>query len=1417
MSNGTGRFPFPVGVGGRLVLCLGAASALLTPDPAWAREQAAPVRRVRVIDAKLGVASPAHVAYSPRANAFVVLGANGADGLLAADLRVVTLSGEPGSTVRTAATLTDPAAMAFDAKRARLLILEPRRNALVAIPARPDGGFDLKRLVRFDAGQFGLQDPQGATVDPASGRLFVLDGAGPRLVLIEPDEEGSFRTATVSRLELGQLGAVHPRGLAFDPTTRHLHVLVPAQRRLYELTEAGAVVATRSLADLGLVDPCGMTFAPSGDLTDDPRQVSLYVADAGRAFGARTGAGSRPGGIVELSLVAAPTPAAAAFASNLVATTLTSAFVPPSPDPSGICYMPLSGVLRIADGEVDEMPIYAGANVFETTLGGSLLNTANTLAFSSEPVGVTLNPSNQHLFYSDDAQKRVWEINPGPDGLYHTSDDIRTSFSTTLFGSIDPEDLVYDPSAGVLFIIDGLNSEVYRVSPGPNGVFEGVPPSGDDLVTQFDTAVHGITDPEGITLNTDNGNLYMVGQTQSVVAEVTKSGALVQTIDISAASSHKAAGLAYAPGSLDASVKNLYIVDRGVDNNTDPNENDGKMYEMTLFVGPPINTAPVVSAGPNQTITLPSSVTLDGTVSDDGLPNPTLTTTWSQVSGPGTVSFADPSLVDTTASFSVSGMYVLRLSADDSLLSSSDDVTITVNPVGQFTTEVRIGVGVDDAEERPGGTVSRTSTDLELVYTIEGPTAGNGTVGLRFVGVPIPNGVTILNAWVQFETDEVSTGAVTLAIQGEAADNAPGFAFSAFNISSRPRTSASTSWSPPDWTSAGAQGPNQRTSTIAPVIQEIVNRPGWTDGNALVLIVSGADTTNRIALAFEGRPASAPLLHVDYTTGPPPNQAPLVSAGLDQTITFPSSATLDGTVSDDGLPDPPAALTTTWSKVSGPGTVTFGDASAVDTTASFSTTGVYTLQLSADDGFFSIVDGVVIVVNVAGNVPPTVSAGIDQIVTLPASASLDGAVSDDGLPNPPGALTTTWSQVSGPGTAGFADPSAVDTTASFSTNGVYTLRLTANDGAVGIFDDVVITVNAAPTVSAGTDQLITLPASASLDGTVSDDGLPGPLTTTWSKVSGPGSVSFGNANAVDTTATFSTTGGYTLRLTANDGSVAVFDDVVITVNAAPTVSAGNDQTITLPASASLDGSASDDGGPGPLTTTWSKVSGPGTVTFGNANAVDTTASFSFNGIYTLRLTANDGAVSASDDVVITVFNPGGVIAFERRVAANSDDAEEKAGSVSTAGRDLDLGLEGGVSQMVGIRFNGVDVPRGAPIVKAWVQFKADKLDSLAASLLIQGQAANNAPTFAKSTYNILLRPRTAALVNWVPPKWTVVGQVGPAQQTSNLAAVIQEIVNRPGWVAGNSLVLIITGTGHREAEAYDGDQAGAAVLHVEHR
>ncbi|MEX2137781.1 MAG: DNRLRE domain-containing protein [Pirellulales bacterium] len=290
-------------------------------------------------------------------------------------------------------------------------------------------------------------------------------------------------------------------------------------------------------------------------------------------------------------------------------------------------------------------------------------------------------------------------------------------------------------------------------------------------------------------------------------------------------------------------------------------------------------------------------------------------------------------------------------------------------------------------------------------------------------------------------------------------------------------------------------------------------------------------------------------------TYPSGNQAPVVNAGGDQSVTLSAGATLDGTVSDDGLPNPPGSVTTTWSKFSGPGVVTFANASAIDTSASFSAGGTYVLRLSANDGALNGSDDIQIVVTAPVNQAPVVNAGTDQSVTLSAGATLDGTVSDDGLPNPPGAVTTTWSLVSGPGVVTFADASAVDTTASFSDAGTYLLRLTANDGELVASDDVEILVtappvNQAPVVDAGADQSVAISTGASLDGTVSDDGLPNPpgaVTTTWSVVSGPGVVTFADTSAIDTTASFSAAGAYVLRLTANDAELVAADDIAVSV------------------------------------------------------------------------------------------------------------------------------------------------------------------------------------------------------------------------------------------------------------------------------
>jgi hypothetical protein len=340
------------------------------------------------------------------------------------------------------------------------------------------------------------------------------------------------------------------------------------------------------------------------------------------------------------------------------------------------------------------------------------------------------------------------------------------------------------------------------------------------------------------------------------------------------------------------------------------------------------------------------------------------------------------------------------------------------------------------------------------------------------------------------------------------------------------------------------------------------------------------------------------------------------------------------------------------------------------------------------------------------------------------------------------------------------------------------------------------------------------------------------VTAAWTKVTGPGTVSFADAAAASTTATFTAAGSYVLRLTANDGALQASDEVTVTVaddgtgpaNAAPVVGAGDDVSVTRPDAATLAGSVTDDGLPDPpgvVTAGWSKVSGPGTVTFANANDASTTATFSAAGSYVLRLTGDDGALQGTDDVAITVSDPApppGAAVLDVPVRASTDDAEERTstGAVTLTSGDLNLGQDGTAAQTSAMRFTGVSLPNGATITNAYVQFQADEASTAAASLSVTGQAADDAEVFTTTARSVSGRARTGAAVAWNPASWPTVGTRTADQRTPDLAAVVQEIVSRPGWASGNALVLVVTGTGARVAESFDGGAPRAPVLHIEY-
>lgn len=276
--------------------------------------------------------------------------------------------------------------------------------------------------------------------------------------------------------------------------------------------------------------------------------------------------------------------------------------------------------------------------------------------------------------------------------------------------------------------------------------------------------------------------------------------------------------------------------------------------------------------------------------------------------------------------------------------------------------------------------------------------------------------------------------------------------------------------------------------------------------------------------------------------------------------------------------------------------------------------------------------------------PLAVEAGPNQVVTWPAAAFLDSTVTSDTL------VTVQWTVVSGPGAVEFEDVTAEDTEAVFAAPGTYVLRLNASDGVVATGDDVTIVVveaRAPLTVSAGPDRTVPITAAVTLGGTVAGDGQPAglALSVSWTLLGGPGAVTVSDPTVLRPTVQFGAAGVYVLQITATDGAASASDDVTITVtaqNTPPRVSAGPRRTLTLPAASTvLEGTASDDGVPAAaaLTVAWGVVSGPGVVTFDNAAAARTGARFGVAGTYVLRLSASDGAATASDEVTIAVAPP----------------------------------------------------------------------------------------------------------------------------------------------------------------------------------
>ena len=302
--------------------------------------------------------------------------------------------------------------------------------------------------------------------------------------------------------------------------------------------------------------------------------------------------------------------------------------------------------------------------------------------------------------------------------------------------------------------------------------------------------------------------------------------------------------------------------------------------------------------------------------------------------------------------------------------------------------------------------------------------------------------------------------------------------------------------------------------------------------------------------------------------------------------------------------------TGTWSQISGPGTSVFSNAALATSTVTVTAAGTYTFQWFENNGTnctnFDQVD-------ITFTQQPVANAGPDG-QTCSLSFTMAAAISVG---------TGTWTQVSGPGTSTFVTPTSATSVVNVSVQGSYTYSWTENNNGCTNSDNVTINYAVQPVANAGADNSVCLL-------TYQLQAVPSVGVGTWT-YTGPGIATFVNANVANTNVTVTLGGAYNFTWTENNGLGCVSSDiVVITFTQQPVANAGINISVCQ-LNMALQGVASVGTG------TWTQQSGPGTITFTDANSPTTLVTASAQGIYSLLWTENNGNGCTSSDNMTATF------------------------------------------------------------------------------------------------------------------------------------------------------------------------------------